>query len=542
MISQPNKIFDMDNNTYKSFLAQQGKYKGILGWLTSTDHKRIGIMYLICILIFFLVGAIFGVIMKLELAKPCEQIMEAQTYNAMFTLHGIIMIFLVVIPGLSAVFGNFFLPIMIGAKDVAFPKLNLLSWYIYIAGAGLAVMSQFAGSGPPDTGWTFYAPYSITSDTNVAAAVFAAFVLGFSSILTGINFIVTIHRMRAKGMTWFKMPLFPWSLYATAWIQVLATPIVGITLLMIMAERFLRIGFFDPNLGGDPILYQHLFWIYSHPAVYIMILPAMGIISEIIPTFCKRRIFGYQAIALSSIAIAGVGYLVWGHHMFTSGMSDLSRLIFSLLTFIVAVPSAIKVFNWIATMYKGSILIRTPFLYTLAFIFLFMIGGITGLVLGSLSTNTHLHDTYFVVAHFHYIVFGGMGFAFIAAVHYWYPKMFGVMYNEKFGNIGWFFMFAGFNVLYFPMFLLGLQGMPRRYFDYLPEYAGGHMISSIGAAILIFGIILMVTNLLVSAKRGKPAEANPWGGITLEWTIPSPPPLENFDEEVVLTHGPYDYE
>lgn len=532
----------MDNNTYKSFLAQQGKYKGILGWLTSTDHKRIGIMYLICILIFFLVGAIFGGIMKLELAKPGEQIMEAQTYNAMFTLHGIIMIFLVVIPGLSAVFGNFFLPIMIGAKDVAFPKLNLLSWYIYIAGAGLAVMSQFAGSGPPDTGWTFYAPYSITSDTNVAAAVFAAFVLGFSSILTGINFIVTIHRMRAKGMTWFKMPLFPWSLYATAWIQVLATPIVGITLLMIMAERFLRIGFFDPNLGGDPILYQHLFWIYSHPAVYIMILPAMGIISEIIPTFCKRRIFGYQAIALSSIAIAGVGYLVWGHHMFTSGMSDLSRLIFSLLTFIVAVPSAIKVFNWIATMYKGSILIRTPFLYTLAFIFLFMIGGITGLVLGSLSTNTHLHDTYFVVAHFHYIVFGGMGFAFIAAVHYWYPKMFGVMYNEKFGNIGWFFMFAGFNVLYFPMFLLGLQGMPRRYFDYLPEYAGGHMISSIGAAILIFGIILMVTNLLVSAKRGKPAEANPWGGITLEWTIPSPPPLENFDEEVVLTHGPYDYE
>lgn len=303
----------------KSYLDQQGRFKGILGWLTSTDHKRIGIMYLVCILIFFLVGATLGGIMKIELAKPGEQIMDAQTYNGLFTVHGIIMIFLVVIPGLSAVFGNFFLPIMIGAKDVAFPKLNLLSWYIYIAGAGLAVLSQFAGKGAPDTGWTFYAPYSITSDTNVATAVFAAFVLGFSSILTGINFIVTMHRMRVKGMTWFKMPLFPWSLYATAWIQVLATPIVGITLLMIMAERFLRIGFFDPNLGGDPILYQHLFWIYSHPAVYIMILPAMGIISEIIPTFCQRRIFGYQAIALSSIAIAGVGYLVWGHHMFTSG-------------------------------------------------------------------------------------------------------------------------------------------------------------------------------------------------------------------------------
>jgi cytochrome c oxidase subunit I len=531
----------MDNSN-KSFLEQQGKFKGILGWLTSTDHKRIGIMYLVCIMLFFVVGAIFGGLMKLELAKPGGQIMEAQTYNAMFTLHGIIMIFLVVIPGLSAVFGNFFLPIMIGAKDVAFPKLNLLSWYIYIVGAVIAVLSQFLGKGAPDTGWTFYAPYSITSDTNVATAVFAAFVLGFSSILTGINFIVTIHRMRAKGMTWFKMPLFPWSLYATAWIQVLATPIVGITLLMIMAERFLRIGFFDPNLGGDPILYQHLFWIYSHPAVYIMILPAMGIISEIIPTFCKRRIFGYQAIALSSIAIAGVGYLVWGHHMFTSGMSDLARLLFSLFTFIVAVPSAIKVFNWIATMYKGSILIRTPFLYSLAFIFLFMIGGITGLVLGSLATNVNLHDTYFVVAHFHYIVFGGMGFAFVAAVHYWYPKMFGVMYNEKFGNIAWFIMFSGFNILYFPMFLLGLQGMPRRYFDYLPEYSGGHMISSIGGGILILGAFLMIANLLISARRGKPAEANPWGGITLEWTIPSPPPLENFDEEVVLTRGPYDYD
>jgi cytochrome c oxidase subunit I len=524
-----------------SYLEHKGKYKGLMAWLTSTDHKRIGILYLVCVSLFFLIGVFMGVLMKVELSHAGEQIMSAQTYNGLFTVHGVIMIFMVVIPGLAAVFGNFFLPIMIGAKDVAFPRLNLFSWYIYIFGSALAVFSQFGGGGPPDTGWTFYAPYSIDSDTNVVTAVLAAFVLGFSSILTGLNFIVTIHRMRAPGMTWFKMPLFPWSLYATAWIQVLATPIVGITLLMIVAERTLRIGFFDPSLGGDPILYQHLFWIYSHPAVYIMILPAMGVITEIIPTFCQRKVFGYTAIAMSSLAIAGVGYLVWGHHMFTSGMSDFSRLAFSLLTFIVAVPSAIKVFNWIATMYKGSILVRTPFLYTISFVFQFMIGGLTGLTLGSLATDIHVHDTYFVVAHFHYIVFGGMGFAFLAALHYWYPKMFGVMYSEKLGTIAWAILFTGFTVLYFPMFILGLQGMPRRYFDYLPEYQTGHMISSFGALILLIGIVLMVINLIRAHKTRKPAEDNPWGGRTLEWQIPSPPPLENFEEIPVVTEGPYEY-
>jgi len=530
-----------NTTTQPSYLDYQGKYKGLWGWIFSTDHKRIGLLYLYGIMTFFVVGAILGVLMRIELIAPGETIMKAQAYNATFTLHGIIMIFLVVIPGLAAVFGNFFLPIMIGAKDVAFPKLNLLSWWIYIFGAILAVFSQFVGSGPPDTGWTFYAPYSTQTNTNVIAAVTAAFVLGFSSILTGINFIVTIHRMRAPGMTWFKMPLFPWSLYATAWIQVLATPIVGVTLLMVIAERVFKIGFFDPALGGDPILYQHLFWIYSHPAVYIMILPAMGVISEIIPTFCKRQVYGYKAIALSSLAIAGVGYLVWGHHMFTSGISLTARWLFSLLTFIVAVPSAIKVFNWVTTMYKGSIDLKPPFLYSLTFIFLFMIGGLTGLVLGSLATNIQVHDTSFIVAHFHYIIFGGMGFAFFAGIHYWFPKIYGRMYNFKLANIGWVVLFIGFNLLYFPLFVIGLQGMPRRYYDYLPKFHTGHFLSTMGAFVLAIGLFIMLYNLFRSARKGEPAPANPWGSKSIEWTIPSPPPLENFEEIPIITEDPYNY-
>jgi cytochrome c oxidase subunit 1 len=522
-----------------SYLEAGGR--GLRSWILSTDHKRIAILYLVCMLSFFLVGATLGVLMRLEQLTMGPTIMQPQTYNAMFTVHGVIMIFLFVIPGLPAVFGNFFLPILIGAKDVAFPRLNLLSWYFFITGAVLAVTSLFTGSGPPDTGWTFYAPYSIRTGTNVSLAVFAAFVLGFSSILTGINFVTTIHRLRAPGMGWHRMPLFPWSLYATGWVQILATPIIGITLLLVILERFFGIGVFDPAKGGDPLLYQHLFWIYSHPAVYIMILPAMGAITEIIPTFAHRTIFGYRAIAYSSVAIALLGSVVWGHHMFTSGMGEMANVVFSLLTFLVAIPSAIKVFNWVSTLYKGSIVVEPPMLYALTFIFLFSIGGLTGLMQGALAVNVHLHDTYFIVGHFHYVMFGGTGFAFFASLLYWFPKMFGKMYNRRVATLAWFPMFIGFNMLYFTMLVLGVMGMPRRYYDHLPQFHTAHVVATVGSWFLVAGILILLGNFVVALFKGQKAEANPWGGVSLEWTISSPPPMENFEQVPTITGPPYHF-
>lgn len=517
------------------------KRKGLLSWLVTTDHKRIAILYLVSMLSFFLVGMTLGVFMRLEQLTTGPTMMKPTTYNALFTLHGVIMIFLFVIPGLPAVFGNFLLPIMIGAKDVAFPRLNLASWYLFMAGAVIALTALFTGGGPPDTGWSFYAPYSVTTTTNVTLAVFGAFVIGFSSILTGLNFITTMHRMRAKGMNWLRMPLFPWSLYATAWVQVLATPILGITLLLVLLERVFRLGIFDPTIGGDPILYQHLFWTYSHPAVYIMIIPAMGAISEIIPTFAHRTIFGYRMIVASSMGIAGLGSLVWAHHMFTSGMSEPAIVIFSLLTFLVAIPSAVKIFNWVATLYKGSIELRAPMLFALAFIFLFSIGGLTGLFQGALAVNVHLHDTYFIVGHFHYVMFGGTGFAFFAALHYWYPKMFGRMYNERAAVVAWIHMFVGFNMLYFTFLVMGVQGMPRRYYDHLPGFHLGHQIATVGSWIMVAGILIMVWNLVRGLRRKVEVPGNPWGGVTLEWSVPSPPPTENFGELPTITEDPYQF-
>ena len=524
-----------------NFYHDDSRHKGIWSWLLTIDHKRIGIMYLVAVMTFFLVAVGLGFLIRLELMAPGKTIMEAQTYNAVFTLHGIIMVFLFIIPGMPGIFGNFFLPIMIGAKDVFFPRLNLFSWYLFILGAVVAILSLFLPGGPVDTGWTFYIPYAVRSSTSVLPALTGAFILGFSSILTGMNFIATIHRLRAPGMSWFKMPLFGWAMYATSWIQILATPIVGITLLLVAVERWFGVGLFDPALGGDPVLYQHMFWIYSHPAVYIMVLPAMGVVSEIIPVFARRTIFGYKFIAFSSLAIAFLGSLVWAHHMFTVGMSTTAMFIFSLLTFLVSIPSAIKVFNWVATLYKGSIEVKVPLLFIFSFIVHFTLGGFTGLMNGVLSLNMHVQDTYFVVAHFHYVMFGATAFGFFGALHYWFPKMFGKMVFEKPAVWAWALMTFGFNALYMPMHILGLMGMPRRYYDYLPEFAPLQLAATIGSWILIAGILLMMINLLVSLKRGAKASGNPWGGVTLEWTVSSPPPTENFHAIPTVTKGPYDY-
>lgn len=513
--------------------------RGVWSWLSTLDHKRIGIMYLVSILAAFLLGGVFALLIRTELLTPQQTIMKADTYNQMFTLHGAVMIFLFIIPGIPAALGNFVLPLMLGAKDVAFPRLNLASYYLWVTGALFALISMITGA--VDTGWTFYTPYSTTTSTSVISMVFGAFILGFSSIFTGLNFVVTIHKMRPPGMSWFKMPLFLWGLYGTAIIQILATPVLGITLLLIIAERVLGVGIFDPALGGDPVLFQHFFWFYSHPAVYIMILPAMGVISELMSTFSRKRIFGYTAIAGSSIAIAVISFLVWGHHMFVSGQSNLAGMIFSFLTFLVAIPSAIKVFNWTATMYKGSVWLATPMLYALSFLFLFGIGGLTGLFLGALATDVHLHDTYFVVAHFHYVMFGGTVMGFLGGLHYWWPKMFGRMYSERWGRIAALLIFVGFNVTFFAQFVMGSQGMPRRYYNYLPEFTPYHVISTVGSYLLGFGFLIVMVYLIHSLVKGQPAPANPWGGATLEWQTSSPPPHDNFSREPVVD-DPYDVE
>jgi cytochrome c oxidase subunit 1 len=513
--------------------------KGLWSWLTTVDHKRIGLMYMWSVLFFFLVGGIFALLIRLELLTPKQTIMDAETYNRVFTLHGAIMTFLVIIPAIPGALGNFALPLLLGAKDVAFPRLNLASLYVYWTGAAMAVATLALGG--VDTGWTFYTPYSTTTGGGVSLMVLAAFVLGFSSIFTGVNFIATIHKLRAPGMGWFEMPLFAWGMYATALIQILATPVLGITLLLIVMERVLGVGIFDPQLGGDPVLFQHFFWFYSHPAVYIMILPAMAVISEVIPTFSRKTIFGYKAIAFSSVAIALLGFLVWAHHMFVAGMSLFAGAIFSFLTFFIAIPSAIKVFNWIATMWRGSISLEAPMLHAISFLLIFTIGGLTGLFLAALSTDVHLHDTYFVVAHFHYVMAGSNLIALLAGMHYWWPKMYGRLYNKKLAAIASAIIFIGFNLTFLPQFVLGSRGMPRRYFNYLPQFQDLHVVSTVGSWVLAAGLFLTAAYLLASFRQPKGMPANPWGGRTLEWETTSPPTTHNFEGQPVLQHGPYDY-
>lgn len=512
---------------------------GWKSWATTVDHKRIGIMYLISVAFFFAVAGILALLVRLELLAPGKTIMDAETYNRVFSAHGIVMVFLFIIPSIPAALGNFLLPIMIGAKDVAFPRLNLASFYIYWAGGILGLIGMLAGS--TDTGWTFYAPYSYTTKT-VVWMTMAVFVAGFSSILTGLNFVVTIHKMRAPGMTWTRLPLFIWGVYATAIIQVLATPVVGITVLLLMLEKVISIGIFDPTLGGDPVLYQHFFWFYSHPAVYIMILPAMGVISELMVTFSRQKIFGYKAIALSSMAIALVSFLVWGHHMFVSGQSEVAAIIFSAITYLVGVPTGIKVISWVGTMYRGSISLRAPMVYALMFLFLFTIGGLTGIMLGALNVDVHLHDTYYVVAHFHYVMMGGTVIALLGGLHYWWPKMTGRMYNETLAKWAAALIFLGFNVTFFTQFILGSQGMPRRYYDYVPEYTQLHAFSTYGSWILGLGLLLAFICFIVSLKTGERAGADPWGGTTLEWLTTSPPDPHNFKRIPLVTRNPYDYD
>ncbi|MEQ9453784.1 MAG: cbb3-type cytochrome c oxidase subunit I [Phycisphaeraceae bacterium] len=561
VISQPGTIEGTHAHDHGSnYITAE---KGLWSWLTTVDHKRIGLMYMIFVLTSFFIGGVFAIVARTELLSNewtllADEAAANDFYNHSFTLHGAVMTFLFIIPGIPAILGNFALPLMLGAKDVAFPKLNLGSWYLYMIGmcfflwillsGVIGVLLYANGVTPPDwlpvgldTGWTFYTPYSTSTSTQVVAATMGVFILGFSSILTGLNFIATVHMLRPKWMGWFQIPLFVWALYATALIQILATPVLAITLLLLCAERILGIGIFDPALGGDPVLYQHFFWFYSHPAVYIMILPGLGIISELISTFSRKSIFGYKFIAFSSVAIAIFGFIVWGHHMFTSGQSSLLNAIFSLLTMSVAIPSAIKVFNWLATMWKGQIRLDTPMLYGLGFIWLFAIGGLTGLFLATISVDIFFHDTYFVVAHFHYVMVGSTLFAFIGGMYYWWPKIFGKMYNESFGRWSAIVVFIGFNMTFFIQFLAGTKGMPRRYAHYLDEYAFYHFFSSIGSYVLTVGLFMVLWNWVTSLISGPKAPANPWGANSLEWYTSSPPPAHNFIGEPPTVLDPYDH-
>jgi cytochrome c oxidase subunit I len=512
----------------------------IRSWLLTTDHKRIAILYMATITVFFFIGSIAAAFLRYNLIVPEGMIRSAETYNRLFTMHGVVMVWFFLVPAVPVTLGNFLVPLMTGARDLAFPRINLLSWYLFVLAGAAVLYALFVGG--LDTGWTFYTPLSsLYSKGHVAAAAIAIVISGFSSIATGLNFIISIHRLRAPGMTWYKMPVFLWSLYATSVLLVLATPVLAMTLLLLTFERIFQVGVFDPSIGGDPLLFQHLFWFYSHPAVYIMILPGMGVISEIIPAFSSKELFGYKFVVWCSIAIAVISFLVWGHHMFVAGTSIYSALVFSILSFMVAVPSAIKIFNWLGTMHKGFIRFDAPMLYAIGFIGLFTIGGLTGLFVAALAADVHFHDTYFVIAHFHYIMVGGMVSAYFAGLHFWWPKITGRMYPEMWGRAAALIIFIGFNLTFFPQFILGYLGMPRRYHSYPPDFQVLNVLSSAGTLILAAGYLLPLLYLTWSLRYGKLAGANPWRATGLEWQTASPPPTENFAVTPTVTKPPYSY-
>ena len=534
---EPTPLVEAPDPGRRNYLNADYGWKS---WLLTTDHKRIALLYLVSISIMFFIGGAMAVLIRLELITPPGDLVQSETYNKLFTLHGIVMVFFFLIPSIPAVLGNFLIPIMIGAKDLAFPKLNLASWYIYMVGAVITLYAMISGG--VDTGWTFYTPYSTAfSNSAVVLAGLGIFITGFSSILTGLNFIVTIHKMRAPGMTWFRMPLFVWAHYATSIIQVLGTPVIAVTILMVAVERVFRLGLFDPSLGGDPVLFQHLFWFYSHPAVYIMILPSMGVISELVTCFSRKRIFGYEVIAMSSMAIAVLSFLVWGHHMFVSGQSTYAGMVFSALSFLVAIPSAIKVFNWTATLFRGSISLDAPMVYAGGFIGLFTIGGLTGLFLAAMGLDIHVHDTYFIVAHFHYIMVGSALMGYLGGLHFWWPKMTGRLYNETWARVAAVLVFAGFNLTFFPQFVLGYLGMPRRYHGYPEEFQVLNVMSSAGASVLGLGYLIPMVYLGWSMRYGKKSPNNPWAAQGLEWQTASPPSTANFDTPPVVPAEPYHY-
>jgi cytochrome c oxidase subunit 1 len=509
-------------------------------WFFTTDHKRIALLYFASITMFFFIGGAAAAAMRYVLLHPDGAPVSAEIYNRLFTTHGIVMVWFFLVPAIPTTFGNFLLPMMIGARDVAFPKLNLLSWYLFILGGSFVLYALFVGG--LDTGWTFYAPYStMYSSGHLIAAVTGIFIAGFSSILTGLNFIITLHRLRAPGMGWYRLPIFCWSLYSTSVILIVATPVLAMTLLLLATEHLIHVGIFDPALGGDPLLFQHLFWFYSHPAVYIMILPGMGVVSEIIPCFSRKELFGYKFVCWASVSIAVIGFLVWGHHMFVAGISMYAGLMFSFLSFAVAVPSAIKVFNWTATLHKGSISFDAPMLYALGFIGLFTIGGLTGLFLATLPVDVHVTQTYFIVAHFHYIMVGGMVTAFFGALHFWWPKITGRMYPEIWARFAAVLMFCGFNLTFFPQFILGYEGMPRRYHVYAEQYQVLNVFSSGGAGVLAVAYLLPLFYLGWSLIWGRRAGANPWQATGIEWQAPSPPPKDNFTHPPKVPTRPYAY-